>query len=357
MRMPARGVVLVLALGLMSSACTGSTSPPLDAPLSTRAAVPTAGVVPSGSAPTGAGLEAVPAVAKNVAPSVVTIVTADGNGSGVVFSADGVIVTNEHVVRRNTSVQVVFADGQRVGGTVRATDAVTDVALVQADRRNLPAARFQPALPVVGSLAVVIGSPLGLENSVTAGVISGLHREIPGSTTQGSQSLIDLIQTDAAISPGNSGGALVNAAGEVIGLSEAYIPPQAGAVSIGFAIPTATVLDVADQLQRTGQARHAFAGLAPAPITPDIAVQLGLPDTDGVIVSGIVPGGPADTAGLRPGDLLLAMDGQPLRTPEDFLAALRLHDPDDTVTLTIRGTDGAQRDVKLTLADRPAVSG
>ena len=153
MRMPARGVVLVLALGLMSSACTGSTSPPSDAPLSTTAAVPTAGVVPSGSAPIGAGLEVVPAVATNVAPSVVTIVTADGNGSGVVFSADGVIVTNEHVVRGNTSVQVVFADGQRVAGTVRATDAVTDVALVHADRRNLPAARFQPTLPVVGSLA------------------------------------------------------------------------------------------------------------------------------------------------------------------------------------------------------------
>jgi serine protease DegQ len=272
-----------------------------------------------------------------------------------VLAPDGVIVTNEHVVRGNTTVQVAFADGQRVNGTVRATDPVTDVAVVQSDRRGLPAARFQSALPAVGSLAVVIGSPLGFENSVTAGIISGLHREIPGSASQG-QSLVDLIQTDAAISPGNSGGALLNGAGEVVGLSEAYIPPQAGAVSIGFAIPAATVLDVADQLQRTGRASHAFAGLAPAPITPDIAAQLRLPNTEGVIVSGVVPGGPAATAGLRPGDVILSVGGQPTRSPEDFLAALRPHKPGDTVTFAVRGTDGAQRDVTLTLTDRPATS-
>jgi S1-C subfamily serine protease len=231
-----------------------------------------------------------------------------------------------------------------------------DVALVQAEQSDVPAAWFQSELPVVGSVAVVIGSPLGFENSVTAGVISGLHREIPGSATRGSQSLVDLIQTDAAISPGNSGGAVVNAAGEVVGLSEAYIPPQAGAVSLGFAIPAATVIDVADQLQRTGRATSAFAGLAPAAITPEIAARLGLPSTDGVIVGGVVSGGPADVAGLRPGDVLLAMDGQPLRRPEDFLAALRPRDPGDVVTLRVRGTDGAQRDVSVTLTDRPATS-
>jgi S1-C subfamily serine protease len=158
------------------------------------------------------------------------------------------------------------------------------------------------------------------------------------------------------ISPGNSGGALLNGAGEVVGLSEAYIPPTAGAVSIGFAIAAATVLDVADQLQRTGRPSHAFAGLAPANITPDIAAQLGLPNTEGVIVSGVVPGGPAATAGLRPGDVVLSVDGQPTRSPEDFLAALRPHKPGDTVTLTLRDTDRAERDIKVTLTDRPATS-
>ena len=148
-----------------------------------------------------AGLAAVPDVAARLAPSTVTVLTPSGTGSGVVYSADGLIITNDHVVRGVSDVQIAFADGQRVFGRVRATDAVTDLALVQVERRNLPAVRFQTQLPVVGSLAVVIGSPLGFQNSVTAGVISGLHREIPGSAAT-SQSLVDLLQTDAPISPG-----------------------------------------------------------------------------------------------------------------------------------------------------------
>jgi serine protease DegQ len=344
---PLSAAALSLAV---TAACTAPQGAP-PAPPQTAAPQVGAPAVPAA----GAGLEVVPAVAAQVEPSVVTILTGTGNGSGVVFTDDGLVVTNEHVVRGATTVQVAFADGQRVTGTVRATDPVTDVALVQADRQGVPPARFQPELPAVGSLAIVIGSPLGFENSVTVGVISGLHREIPGSAAQG-QSLVDLIQTDAAISPGNSGGAVVNAAGEVVGLSEAYIPPQAGAVSIGFAIPAATVLDVVDQLRRTGRASHAFAGLAPAPITPAIAAQLGLPSTEGAIVAGVVPGGPAQTAGLRPGDVITAVDGQPVRTPEDFLAALRRYDPGDTLTLTVRGPDGSRRDVPLTVTDRPAIS-
>ncbi len=358
MRSVARAAAPLAALVLATAACTASTDTSPGTAASALAPAPASAPAPVGGAvgPVGDGLAAVPGVAAQVEPSVVTILTGGGNGSGVVYTADGLIVTNEHVVRGTTTVQVAFADGQRVAGTVRAADAVTDVALLQADRRDVPPARFQPALPVVGSLAVVIGSPLGFENSVTAGVISGLHREIPGSATQGSQSLVDLIQTDAAISPGNSGGALVNADGEVVGLSEAYIPPQAGAVSLGFAIPAATVIDVADQLQRTGRASHAFAGLAPAAITPAVAARLGLPGTDGVIVTAVVPAGPAEAAGVRPGDVILAMDGQVLRRPEDFLAALRPRNPGDTVTLTVRGTDGARRDVPLTLTDRPATS-
>lgn len=178
-------------------------------------------------------------------------------------------------------------------------DAVTDLALVQADRRSLPPARFAPELPEVGSLAVVLGSPLGFQYSVTAEVVSGLHREIPGSAAHG-QSLVDLIQTDAAISPGNSGGMLANGAGEVTGIALAYIPPQQGAVALGFAIPAATVLDVAEQLARTGRAAHAFAGLEPAPITPEIAEQLGLTSSDGVVVLSTVTGGPASRPGSAP---------------------------------------------------------
>jgi len=302
-----------------------------------------------------AGLAAVPDVAARLAPSTVTVLTPTGTGSGVVYSADGLIITNDHVVQGVSDVQIAFADGQRVSGRVRATDAVTDLALVQAERRNLPAVRFQTQLPVVGSLAVVIGSPLGFQNSVTAGVISGLHREIPGSAAT-SQSLVDLLQTDAPISPGNSGGALANADAELIGINVAYIPPQGGAVALGFAIPAATVLDIAEQLERTGRAEHAFAGLQPAPITPQIAQQLGLDSTEGAIVAGVVAGGPADQAGLRPGDVITAVGDEPVTSPEDLLAALRTHRPGDTVTMTVRAPGDDARQAQVTLTDRPAVS-
>lgn len=307
----------------------------------------------TGSAnPTG-GLEQVPGVAASLQPSVVTVLVDGGNGSGVVYSRDGLILTNEHVVRGNRTVRVAFADGRQVAGTVRAIDKVTDLALVQANRRNLSAARFQTRLPEVGSLTVVIGSPLGFQNTVTAGIISGLHREIPGSAVQGQQSLVDLVQTDAPISPGNSGGAVADSTGAVIGISEAYIPPSQGAVAIGFAIPAATAVDIAGQLERTGRARHAYAGIQPASITPEIATQLGLDSTDGVIINKVTAGGPAAQAGLQPGDVVTALDDRPTPTPEDFLALLRPHKPGDTLTLTVRRPGAAARSVVLTVTDRP----
>lgn len=366
-----RGVRVAVAIGVAmgvavsAAACTGTSpiSRAQSSPSSTPSATGSAGASPSGSASgspslgaiaAGAGSAQIPDIAARLQPSVVTIFVGQGLGSGVVYTADGLILTNEHVVRGATAVQVGFADGSRVAGTVRATDAVTDLALVQADRTNLPVPKYQTILPRIGDLAVVIGSPLGFENTVTAGIVSGLHREIPGSAAEG-QSLVELLQTDAAISPGNSGGAVVNGAGEVIGVSEAYIPPSAGAVSLGFAIPAATVVDVAEQLRTNGRAEHAFAGIEQAPITPQIANQLGLPNTDGAVVLSVVRAGPADQAGMRPGDVLTAFDGKPVRTPEDFLAALRPHRPGDVVTATVRrGTQTQQ--LSLTLAGRPAAA-
>ncbi len=369
---PCAGGLLAMAL---VAGCTGTPSPggQAAAPATSSPGAPaTETPPPSATSPTPAGstpaspaaaaspapagdLAQVPQVAAQLQPSVVTVVVEGGNGSGVVYTADGLILTNEHVVRGNRTVQIAFADGQRAPGRVTATDPVTDLALVQSERRGLPPARFAPGLPQIGSLAVVIGSPLGFQNTVTAGVISGLHREIPGSAAQG-QSLVDLIQTDAPISPGNSGGAVADSTGQVVGISEAYIPPQAGAVALGFAIPAATAVDVAEQLRTTGRARHAFAGLVPAPITSGIASQLGLPSTEGVIVAGVADDGPAAAAGVRPGDVISAVDGEPARTPEDFLAALRGHKPGDTLTLTVRGPGRPERQVTLTLAERPEAS-
>ncbi|MBM7849534.1 S1C family serine protease [Arthrobacter roseus] len=300
---------------------------------------------------TGGVFSTIPDIVAEVQPSVVTIFTDNGLGSGVVYTEDGLILTNAHVVGEARNVEVAFADGQRIPGTVRATDVITDLALVEVDRDNLPAATFEEKLPRVGELAVVIGSPLGFENTATAGIVSALAREIPGSAAK-SQSLVDLIQTDAAISPGNSGGAVVNASGDVIGISEAYIPPAAGAVSLGFAIPAATAVHVAEQLREDGTAEHAFLGLQPATITPQIAGQLGIKQTEGVLVLSVVKGGPADTAGVKPGDVLTQIGDTKLRTAEDLLGELRGINPGDSTMATLV-RDGEAMEVDITPSDRP----
>ena len=188
-----------------------------------------------------AGLPAVPGIVRQVEPSVVTIRTQIGLGSGVVYHSDGTIVTDAHVVEDQQkqpykTVQVQFADGSQASAKVVGVDDATDVGVIKADKTNLPAAKFSSSQPEVGQLDVVIGSPLGLDETVTAGIISALHRNMPPSQ-EAPQGSLDLIQTDAPISPGNSGGAVVNSNSEVIGLSEAYLPPSSGAVAIGFVTP------------------------------------------------------------------------------------------------------------------------
>lgn len=312
---------------------------------------PAAAPGPSGSA--GAVAEAgptgIPDVIRRVEPSVVTIFTSSGLGSGVIYRDDGTIVTNEHVVRGAQQVQIGYADGRRGPGTVVAADAGTDLAVVRSERKDLPAATFQTDLPQVGALAVALGSPLGFEGTATAGIISGLSREIPGSAST-STALVDLIQTDAPISPGNSGGALVSGAGEVIGINDAYIPPAAGAVALGFAIPSATVVDVVDQLLATGQVKSPFVGISPGRITPQLAQQLGLPRTEGVLVLDLVQGGPAAAAGLQPGDVVTSIGRTPVASVEDFLGALRALDPGQTVPL-VRVRQGDAQTVQLTLGE------
>ena len=350
-----RHLAIAVVVALAMTGCTSGEDEP--SPAATDASAQTGGGTEDtgqdGSAdPVPAQVADIPQIVDDVQPSVVTVFSEGGLGSGVIYSADGLILTNEHVVAGSTEVEIGFADGQRVPGEVIAADVVTDLALVQAERTGLPPAEFQTNLPEVGELAVVIGSPLGFENTVTAGIISALHREIPGSA-QSSQSLIDLIQTDAAISPGNSGGAVVNGSGEVIGISEAYIPPQAGAVSLGFAIPAATAVEVAEQLLEDGSAEHAFLGLVPGTLTPQTASRLGLEQTEGVVVLSVGEDTPAAEAGLRPGDLLVSLNGEPLASAEGLLAALRSLSPGDTVTAEVL-REGETTSVDITVGERPA---
>jgi serine protease Do len=278
-------------------------------------------------------------VAARLAPSVVTVRTGSGSvGSGVVFRPD-VVLTNQHVVGDARDVTVEYADGTSSAGTVLATDATTDLAVVRTARTGLPVPEYRTALPRPGEPVLAIGSPLGLEGTVTAGIVSALDREIPGSAAQ-SRALVDLIQIDAPISPGNSGGALLDASGRVIGINEAYLPPASGAVSLGFAIPAATAVDVAEQLLADGTATHPYLGLSPGRITPEIRAQLGVPATEGALVLAVEPGGPAATAGLRAGDVITRFADRDIGTVEDLLGALRDTEPGQQVPLTVaRGAE------------------
>ena len=294
----------------------------------------------------------IPQIVDEVQPSVVTVLTGSGSGSGVIYDDDGTVVTNEHVVRGQEQVRLSFADGAQRPATVVAVDPVVDLALLKTERTGLPPADFDTDLPEVGALAVVIGSPLGFQETVTAGIISGLHRSIPGSART-TASLVDLVQTDAPISPGNSGGALVDADGEVVGITEAYLPPTSGAVAIGFAIPAATVVDVVEELRKDGTAEHAFLGLQPTTLTPELARRLGAGVAQGVAVLSVQDGGPADQAGVLPGDVLIAIEQEELTSAEGLLAALRDVEPGERLGLTVV-REGQETELEVTVRPRPA---
>ena len=298
--------------------------------------------------------EPVAKVASVLSPSVVQINVSgiqetplgaqkeEGIGSGVIYRSDGYIITNNHVVEGSRDVEVAFADGATERGEVVGTDPTTDVAVIKVDRNGLPAASFASGDPVVGQMAVAVGSPSGFESTVTSGIISGTGREIPAQITGGSQqtSLVDLVQTDAAISPGNSGGALADREGRVIGINVAYLPPaETGAENIGFAIPSDTAVSVADQLIENGEAVHPYLGVYLSDLTQETASKFGSPVDSGALVEKVEPGGPADAAGIRRGDVVIAAGSEDVRSSGDLVSALRDYQPGDTVRLTILRND------------------
>lgn len=294
--------------------------------------------------------EQIPKIVRRVEPSVVAVFVGQGQGSGVIYDSEGRIVTNAHVVGNSPTVEVRLASGQRLQAEVLATDTFTDLAVLRVDRAGLPHAEFADGLPEVGALAIALGNPLGFENSVTAGIVSGIGRSIPsGGQTP---ALVDLIQTDAPISPGNSGGALVGADGRVIGVNVAFIPPQAQAVSLGFAIPAPTVVSVVEQLIEDGRAEHAYLGVALVPVTPQLAQAFGLAVDHGVLVDQTPEGGPAARGGVRPGDVIVAMGDREIRAPEDLLVELREHRSGDTVEVTVV-RDGDRTTLDVELGERP----
>ncbi len=335
--------VTLIAVALVAGGCQGdddSGAPPT----STRTVTVSSG---AGAAPT----DPIPIIVERVQPSVVSVVTDQGQGSGVVFDADGFVITNHHVAGNADSIEIVLANGDTVPATLKASTDKFDIAVLEVDREGLPAAEFASELPDVGALAIALGNPSGFENSVTAGIVSGLNREIPagGSTP----ALVDLIQTDAAISPGNSGGALVDRRGQVIGINVAYLPPQEGAVSLGFAIPAPVAVNVAQQLIATGEVQFAYLGIQPRQVTPELADAFDLGTKTGVLVEDGVPDGPAAKAGVEQGDVIVGMDDREIELVEDLFAELRDHKPGEQVELTVV-RDGERSTIEVTLGEAGA---
>ena len=367
-------ILVAVSLGWAAAALSGRTGGPTGQAAASTAVTQTGGLSGRGADANGvAGLLVSPAesVATKLAPSVVNIKVSAGaqttsepqlagEGSGVIYSADGFILTNNHVVtmdgaQRVDKVDVTLATGEVLPASIIGTDPLTDIAVIKVTpTKPLPVATFVNAQATVGEYAVAIGSPLGYANSVTLGIVSGTGRTLDYATGQEALAYVDLIQTDAAISPGNSGGALADAQGQVIGINVAYLPPaQTGAENVGFAIPAETATRVADQLIKTGKAAHAYLGVSTQTLTPDLAQQFGLGGaTAGALVAEVAANSPAAAAGIRQGDVITNIDNESIASGSDVLVALRSKQPGDEIQVTIDRAGDTQV-LSIVLQERP----
>jgi len=335
------------------------------------------------SAPTDAGLDALESenvrIYRDASPAVANIVTrtveydffynavpVEGAGSGFVIDAAGHILTNLHVVQDAQAIEVTLGDQSRYKARFIGADTRNDIALIQID----PKGKKLSSLPLgdsrslqVGQRVLAIGNPFGFESTLTTGVVSALGRTVQTSDT----TFIDeAIQTDAAINRGNSGGPLLNSRGQVIGINSAIYTPSGTTAGIGFAIPINTARRVADDLISKGRVLQAQLGIQGRALWPDLSSALDLPVEHGLLVEAVTPGGPAAQAGIRGGDkvvlaglqklriggdVLTAMDGQPISSQLDLNVLLNRHHPGDTVTLTVyRGKQ--KMETRATLGER-----
>jgi putative serine protease PepD len=317
--------------------------------------------LPAAPAEGDRALTGVSAVAAAVLPSVVSLEVRAGNargtGSGFVIDADrGYILTNNHVVTADSTatdaeITVVFQDGTEVDGTIAGLDPSYDLAVVKVAADGLRALKFGDSDAVrVGDPVVAIGAPLGLEGTVTTGIVSALNR--PVAAGDGNRpAFINAIQTDAAINPGNSGGPLVDARGRVIAVNSAIARAPDGSgtgnIGLGFAIPSDQAKRTAEQLIATGKADHPIIGVTLDGEYQGEGVQVARGRTQGS--EPVTPGGPADKAGIEPGDVITAIDGRPVTRSDELIVAIRARQPGDKVKLTVRRGSG-ERTVTVTLS-------
>ncbi len=272
-------------------------------------------------------------------------------GSGFFISADGYVVTNNHVIDKGMEVEVTTDSGQTLTAKVVGTDPKTDLALLKVQEEgNYPYVSLAKSTPRVGDWVVAVGNPFGLGGTVTAGIVSARGRDI------GAGPYDDFLQIDAAVNRGNSGGPAFNLNGEVIGVNTAIASPSGGNVGIAFAIPTEAVQKVVADLKATGTVERGFLGVQIQPVTKDIAASLGLKEAQGAIVARIEEGSPAGKAGVRTGDAILSVNGKPVDNARDLSREIANLKPGSTADLKV-WRDGSEREVKVTLGRLPGERG
>jgi serine protease DegQ len=271
-----------------------------------------------------------------------------GIGSGVIVSGDGYVLTNNHVVDRMDDIEVVLSDGRRSRAEVVGTDPESDLALLKVQLDKLPSVQFGDSERLqVGDVVLAIGNPFGVGQTVTSGIVSALGRNQLGINT-----FENFIQTDAAINPGNSGGALVDANGQLMGINTAIYSRSGGNLGIGFAIPVSTARLVVEGLVRDGVVTRGWIGVEPRDLTPEIAETFNLDAAQGVLITGVLQGGPASDGGLRPGDVVTKVAQTPVANTAQLLNAVALLKPSSRARLEVhRG--GREVEVIVTVAQRP----
>jgi serine protease DegQ len=269
-------------------------------------------------------------------------------GSGVIISPHGYILTNQHVVEAADEIEVALPEGKRLAAKVVGSDPETDLAVLQVDAKDLPAITLaQPENLKVGDVVLAIGNPLGVGQTVTMGIVSALHR-----TGLRINTFENFIQTDAAINQGNSGGALIDASGSLVGINTAILSQSGGSIGIGFAIPVSIAKQVMDQLIATGAVTRGWVGVELQEITPELAESFKLATTAGVLVAGVQRGSPASRAGIKPGDIVVSVDGKQVGDPDSMRNLIVALKPGKQTVLGVkRGNENLE--IKVVVGKRP----
>ena len=269
-------------------------------------------------------------------------------GSGVIISEDGLIITNHHVIASADEIEVALSDGRKLAAKTVGTDPETDLALIKVTATSLPAITFASSDKLnIGDVVLAIGNPFGVGQTVTQGIVSALGRNHLGINT-----FENFIQTDASINPGNSGGALIDSNGDLVGINSAIYSRDGGSMGIGFAIPISIAQQVIEQISTNGNVTRGWIGIEAQDLTPELAESFKLNSNQGTLIAGVLRNSPADKAGLKPGDILLAIDNKPVFDSGSMLNLIAALKPNQESTVKVY-RDGKSVEVSIQIGTRP----